>query len=198
MLSINQIFRLEWELLKSTGRLLVSDICFFLDAGGFSVQLMSLHCGDSWFVFLSADATDNWFDDEWICFDWSVVIEGCEIWFSVWDWQDTALVCYLMNCIMSIPSVFAETILHLRHLRKWFCFISFNALIYFGDFFFIYPWVLWVDPLPTFIAAYPIDFILFSASCIPYYSRFSFWLVFVTYVAYTVTVFRVTCIALPC
>ena len=86
----------------------------------------------------------------------------------------------------------------LMTVEKWFCFISFNALIYFDDLFFIYPWALWVDPLPTFIAAYPIDFILFSASCIPYYSRFSFWLVFVTYVAYTVTVFRVTCIALPC
>ena len=77
----------------------------------------------------------------------------------------------------------------LKTLEKWSCFISFNALIYFGDFFFIYPWTLWVDPLLTFIAAYPIDFILFSASCIPYYSRFSFWLIFVTYVAYTVTVF---------
>ena len=86
----------------------------------------------------------------------------------------------------------------LKIVEKWFCFISFNALIYFDDLFFIYPWALWVDPLPTFIAAYPIDFILFSASCIPYYSRSSFWLIFVTYVAHTITVFRVTCIALPC
>ena len=86
----------------------------------------------------------------------------------------------------------------LKTLEKWFCFISFNALIYFDDFFFIYPWTLWMDPLPRFIATYPIYFILFSASCIPYYNRFSFWLIFVTYVAYTVTVFRVTCIALPC
>ena len=37
MLSINQIFRLEQEFLKSAGRLFVTDICFFLDAGGFSV-----------------------------------------------------------------------------------------------------------------------------------------------------------------
>ena len=118
MLSINQIFRLEWEFLKSAGRLFVSDICFFLDAGGFSLWLMSCLCGDGRYAFWSADATDNWFDDEWICFDWSVVMEGCEIWFSVWDWQDTALVCYLMNCIMSIPNVFAETILHLRHLKN--------------------------------------------------------------------------------
>ena len=86
----------------------------------------------------------------------------------------------------------------LKTVGKWFCFISFNALIYFGDFFFIYPWALWVDPLPTFFAAYPIYFILFSASCIPYYSRFSLWLIFVIYGAYTVTVFRVTFIALPC
>ena len=35
MLSINRIFRLEWEFLKSADRLFVSDICFFLDAGGF-------------------------------------------------------------------------------------------------------------------------------------------------------------------
>ena len=86
----------------------------------------------------------------------------------------------------------------LKTVEKWFCFISFNALIYFDDLFFIYPWALWVDPLPTFIAAYPINFILFSASCIPYYSRFSLWLIFVTYVAYTVTVFRVTCIVFSC
>ena len=52
----------------------------------------------------------------------------------------------------------------LRTLEKWLCFIGFNVRIYFGDFFFIYPWVLWVDPLPTFIAAYPIDFVLFSYS----------------------------------
>ena len=37
MLSINRMFRLEWEFLKSAGRLFLSDICFFLDAGGFSV-----------------------------------------------------------------------------------------------------------------------------------------------------------------
>ena len=37
MLSINRMFRLEWEFLKSAGRLFVSEICFFLDAGGFSV-----------------------------------------------------------------------------------------------------------------------------------------------------------------
>ena len=86
----------------------------------------------------------------------------------------------------------------LKTVEKWFCFISFNALIYFDDLFFIYPWALWVDPLPTFIAAYPINFILFSASCIPYYSRLSLWLIFVTYVAYTVTVFRVTCIVFSC
>ena len=64
MLSINQIFRLEWEFLKSAGRLFVSDICFFLDAGGFSLWLMSCLCGDGRYAFWSADATDNWFDDE--------------------------------------------------------------------------------------------------------------------------------------
>ena len=37
MLSINRIFRLEWEFLKSADRLFGSDICFFLDTGGFSV-----------------------------------------------------------------------------------------------------------------------------------------------------------------
>ena len=154
-------------------------------------------CDDGRFVFWSADATD-WFDEEWICFDWSVVTERCEIWFSVWDWQDTDLVGCLMNYILSMPSVFCWKDTALKTLEKRFCFISFYALIYFGDFFLIYPWALWVDPLPTFAAAYPIDFILFSASCIPYYSRSSFWLIFVTYAAYTVTVFRVTCIALPC
>ena len=78
---------------------------------------MSLPCGDGRFVFWSADATDNWSDDEWICFDWSVVTEGCEIWFSVWDWQDTDLVGCLELYMMSIPNVFAESILH-RHLRN--------------------------------------------------------------------------------
>ena len=42
-----------------------------------------------------------------------------------------------------------------------------------------------MDPLPTFVTAYPIDFILFLAWCIPYYSGFCFWLIFVTYVAYS-------------
>ena len=37
MFSINRIFRPEWEFFKSTDRLFVSDIRFFLDAGGFSV-----------------------------------------------------------------------------------------------------------------------------------------------------------------
>ena len=50
-------------------------------------------------------------------FYWSVVIEGCEIWFSVWDWQDTDLVGCLMNCIMSMRNVFAERILHFRYLK---------------------------------------------------------------------------------
>ena len=75
-------------------------------------------CGDGRFVFWFADVTDDWFDEEWICFDWSVVTEGCEIWFSVWDWQDTDLVGCLMNCRLSMPNVFAERTLRLRHLRK--------------------------------------------------------------------------------
>ena len=122
---------------------------------------------------------------------------GVGMWFSVWDWQDTNFVGCFMNCMMSIPNVFADRILHLRHLKNGSALLAlmhlFTVMI-----FFIYPWALWVGPLPTFIAAYPIDFILFSASCISYYSRFSFWLIFVTYVTYTVTFFRVTCIALSC
>ena len=46
MLSINQIFRLEWEFLKTADILFVSDICCFMDSGGFSVELMSLPCRD--------------------------------------------------------------------------------------------------------------------------------------------------------
>ena len=69
-------------------------------------------------TFWSVNATDIWFDDEWICFDWSVVMEECEIWFSVWDWQDTGLVGCFINCKMSIPNNFAERILHLRHLKN--------------------------------------------------------------------------------
>ena len=93
MLSINQIFRLEW---KSAGRLLVSDNCFVLNSSGFSVWLMLVPCGNGWFVFWFVDYTDIWFDDEWIWFDW-LVVGKYEIWFSVWDWQDTDLGCF-MNC----------------------------------------------------------------------------------------------------
>ena len=122
MLSINRIFRLESEFLKFTGRLFVSDNWFFLHSGGFSMQL-SVPSGDGWFVIWSVDATDIWFD-EWICFDWPVVIEGCEIGFSVWDWQDTDLVVCFMNCKMSIANVFAERILHLRHLKNGYAFLA--------------------------------------------------------------------------
>ena len=118
MLSINRIFRLGWEFLKSAaGRLFVSDNCFVLDLGGFSVWLMLIPCGNGWFVFWSVDDTDLWSDDEWIWFDW-LVVEECKIWFSVCDWQDTDLVGCFMNCKMSIPNVFAEKILHLRHLKN--------------------------------------------------------------------------------
>ena len=109
MLSINRIFWLEWEFLKSTGWFFVPDNCFVLDSGGFSAWLMLVTCGNGWFLF--------WYVyDEWIWFDWSVV-EECEIWFSVWDWQDSNLGCF-MNCKISIPNVFAEKILHLRHLKN--------------------------------------------------------------------------------
>ena len=118
MLSINWIFGLELEFLKSTGRLLVPNNCFVLDSGGFSVWLMLVPCVNGWFVFWFIDATNISFDDEWICFDWSVVIEECAIWFSVWDWQDTDLLALSYNCKMSIPNVFAERILHLRHLKN--------------------------------------------------------------------------------
>ena len=37
MLSVNRIFWLEWEFLKSADGLFVSDICLFLNAGRFSV-----------------------------------------------------------------------------------------------------------------------------------------------------------------
>ena len=157
---------------------------------------MLVSFGNDWFVFWSVDNTDIWFDDDWIWFDWSVVVKECEIWFYVWDWQDIDLGGCFMNCKMSIPNVFCWEDTALGTLEKQCNFISFNALIYFGDFFFIYLWALWVDPLPAFIAAYPINFILFLASCIPYYRGFSFWLIFVTYVAYTVIVFRITCTAL--
>ena len=194
MLSINRIFRLEWEFLKSAGRLFVSDNYFVLDSGGFSVWLMLVLCGDGWFVFWFVDATDIWFDDEWICFNWSVAIEKCEIWFSVRDWQGTDLVGCFMHCKMSIPNVFVESIMRLRLLKNGSALLALIHL-FILVIFFIYPWALWVDPLPTITGAYPINFILFSVSCIPYYSRFSFWLIFVTYVTYIVTVFRVTCIA---
>ena len=105
IISINGIFRLVWEFLKSAGKLSVSDNCFVLDSGGFSVWLMLVPCGNAWFVFWSVNDTDLWFDDEWIWFYWSVV-EECVIWFSVWDWQDTDLVGCFMNSKMSIYQMF--------------------------------------------------------------------------------------------
>ena len=64
ILSINRIFRLEWEFLKSTGRLFVSVSAFFWTQVVFCVtNVTSLLCGDGRFVFWSADATD-WFDEE--------------------------------------------------------------------------------------------------------------------------------------
>ena len=99
MLSINWIFRLELEFLKSTGRLFVPNNCFVLDSGGVSVWLMLVPCGNGWFVFWFIDAINVLFDDEWICFDWSAVIEECEISFSVWDWHDTDLVALSVRCL---------------------------------------------------------------------------------------------------
>ena len=58
-----------------------------------------------------------------------LLLRGVRYGFLWYDLMDC-----LMNCIMSIPNAFAERILHLRH-----CFISFNALIYFGDFFLFIP-----------------------------------------------------------
>ena len=88
---------LVWKLFLSGLRLVFcvyfSDWLFL----GFS-GLMLVPCGDGQFAIWSADAPDIWFDDEWNCFDWSVVIERCETWFSVWDWQDTNLVVCFMNC----------------------------------------------------------------------------------------------------
>ena len=110
-------------------------------------------------MFWSAVATDIWFDDEWICFDWSVVIEGCEIWFSVWDWQGTDLVVCFMNCKISIPNVFVERILHLRHLKKGSALLALMHLfILVISFLFItehcgwthYPHLLWLIQLILF------------------------------------------------
>ena len=79
---------------------------------------MLVSSGSDWFVFWSVDDTDIWFDDDWIWFDWSVVVKECEIWFYVWDWQDIDLGGCFMNFKMSIPIVFAEGILHLGHLKN--------------------------------------------------------------------------------
>ena len=54
---------------------------------------MLVTCGSGSFVFRSVDATDIWFDDEWVLPDWSI-FDKCEILFSVWDWQDTDLELY--------------------------------------------------------------------------------------------------------
>ena len=54
-----------------------------------------------------------------------------------------------MNCKMSIPNAFAETILRLRRLKNGSALLFLMQLL---QFFFTYLWELWVDPLPTFIA----------------------------------------------
>ena len=64
---------------------------------------MLVPCGNGWFVFWSVDDADIWFDDEWIWFYWSVV-EECEIWFSVWDWQDTDLV----GCLWTLRCLYIK------------------------------------------------------------------------------------------
>ena len=130
-----------------------------LDSSGFSVWVMLVHHGNGWFVFQSGDDTDIWFDDDWNWFDWSV--EECKVWFSVWDWQETDLVGCFRNCKISIPNVFAERILHLRHLKNGSTLLALMHLfIYFGDLFFTYPWTLWVDYCPHLL-----QFILLILFC---------------------------------
>ena len=108
---------------------------------------------------------------------------------------DTDLVGCLMNC-MSIPNVFAERILHLRHLKNGSALLALMHLFLLVISFLFIPEHCGWTHYPHLLKLIQ-SILLFLASCIPYYSRFSLWLIFVTYVAYTVTVFRVTCIALP-
>ena len=135
MLSINQIFKLEWEFLKFAGRFFVSDNCFVLDSRGFSVWLILAPFGNDWFAFWSVDDTDIWFDDEWIWFNWTVDVE-CKIWFFVWEWQHTDLIsCLLWTVRYLYQLFFAERMLHLRHSKNGSALLAlmhlFILLIYF-------------------------------------------------------------------
>ena len=101
----------------------------------------------------------------------------------------------LMNCMMSIPNVFAERILHLGHLKNGSALLALMYLfILVISFSFIPEHCGWIHS-PHLLQL--IQSILFCFR-IPYHSRFIFWLIFVACVAYTVTVFSVTCIALSC
>ena len=74
--------------------------------------------------------------------------------------------------------------------EKLFSFISFNTLIYFGDFFFYLSLSTVGGPTTHIYCSLSNYFILFPASCIHYQRGFSFWLIFVTYVAYTAFKFQ--------
>ena len=103
-----------------------------------------------------------------------------------------------MNCKMSIPNAFAETILRLRRLKNG------SALLFLMQLFILVISFLLISGncgwthCPRLLRAYPVNFMLFLASYIPHYIGFSFWLICVTYLAYTVTVFRVTFATLSC
>ena len=78
----NQIFRLEWEFLKSAGRLSVSDNCFVLDSGGFSEWLMLVPCLVWWWLVCVLVCWCHWYLVWWwVNLFWWI---SCYYW-GAWD-----------------------------------------------------------------------------------------------------------------
>ena len=100
--------------------------------------------------------------------------------------------------LVSIPNVFAERILRLRPLKNGSALLVLMSLFLLViSFLFIPDHCGWTHCRHS-LQHVQVNFTLLPASCIHYYRGFSFWLIFVTYMAYTVTVFRVTYTAFSC
>ena len=122
---------------------------------------------------------------------WYYVIEGCEIWFSVSDWQDTDLVGCLYELYACLYQMFLlrRYILHV-HTGTWkmvlMLYHSFNPLIWW--FLFYLSLSNMGRPTAQIYCSlssqfyFVFGFLVFLLLAIYSTSRFSFWLIFVQYI----------------
>ena len=143
----------------------MADLCFGL--------VMTLIFG---LMMTEIDLIDQW-------------VEECKIWFSVWDWEDIDLVGCFLNCKISVPNVFAERILHLRHLKNDSVSLALICTYLFWWFIFYLSLNTLGGLLPTFIAVYPVSqLILFCFQLLVFLiteDLVSGWFLLAMYVAYT-------------